>query len=110
MSLIIDLSVVIIMLFFPIGKPWTFQYLFQHLLTKSLIFPTLLNGCCCNKETLARIQEVGFNMVQAEKRQINWDTEVLSGSGDTLAVWGTRMLLPVINSFIIGFAEKGSMH
>ena len=92
--------------FFLTGKPWTFQYLLQHLLTKSLVFPTFLNGCCCNKETLSRITEVGFKTVNAEKQWLDWNPETFSGFKDTFAVLGARMTLPIVNSVIAGFAEK----
>ena len=90
------------------GKPWTFQYFGQQLLTKTGITPTLFNGCCFNKETLSRIEEVGFKAVQAEKTWLNWSPEMFTGF-DTLSVWSSRFVLSCINSVIFGFAEKEAM-
>ena len=90
------------------GKPLTFQYFGQQFLTKTGITPTLFNGCHFNKETLCRIEEVGFKIVQAEKTWLSWSSEMFTGF-DTLSVWIARFLLSCVNSVIFGFAEKGAM-
>ena len=86
------------------GKPWTLHYFAQHLLTRLLIFPTFLNGCHCNKETLTRIREAGFKTVQAEKQWVEGSSEAFLGSWDTVLL--ARSLLALINPVIAGFAEK----
>lgn len=86
------------------GKPWTLRYFTQHLLTRLLIFPTFLNGCRCNKETLTRIREAGFKTVQAEKQWVKGPSEAFLGSWDTVLL--ARSLLALINPVIAGFAEK----
>ena len=86
------------------GEPWTLRYFIQHLLTRLLIFPTFLNGCRCNKETLTRIREAGFKTVQAEKQLVKGSSEAFLGSWDTVLL--ARSLLALINPVIAGFAEK----
>lgn len=86
------------------GKPWTLHYFAQHLLTRLLIFPTFLNGCRCNKETLTRIREAGFRTVEAEKQWVKGSSEAFLGSWNTVLL--ARSLLALINPMTAGFAEK----
>ena len=88
---------------FSIGKPWTFQYLFQLFFTKSLISSTMLNGCRWDQETLSQIEEAGFQMVQAEKIWLDWTPEVRATLNDAFS----RIALRLINVMTFGFAEKG---
>lgn len=88
---------------FPIGKPWTFQYLLQQFFSKSLIWPTMLNGCRCDRETLSRIEETGFKMVQAEKIWVQWTPKIYAATKDALS----RIGLFIFSSVVFGFAEKG---
>ena len=48
-------------------------------------------------------------MVQAEKIWLDWNPEMFSGNGDTFTVMGARILMPLITSIIVGFAEKGKI-
>jgi len=96
--------------FLPTGKPWTFQYLVQHLMSKSRLFPVFLNGCCCNKETLSKKDEAGFEMVQAEKVWLDCTPEMFSECSGTFTLLCVRMfMMPVLRSMIVGFAEKGKI-
>lgn len=92
--------------FFPIGKPWTLQYLLQQLMSKSLIWPTMLNGCRCDRETLSLIEEAGFKMVQAEKIWVTCSPEMFTG-GTFRSIWNSSVIMRVINSVLFGFAENG---
>ena len=101
MSLLVKINHLVVI---STGKPWTLRYFTQHLLTRLLIFPTFLNGCRCNKETLTRIREAGFKTVQAEKQWVKGSSEAFLGSWDTVLL--ARSLLALINPVIAGFAEK----
>ena len=92
--------------FISIGKPWTLQYFVQHLLTKLLIYPTLFNGCRCNKETLASIKQAGFKTVQAEKGWLQWSSEAISKPLNPFTFLLVRSAFAIVNSGIAGFAEK----
>ena len=92
--------------FISIGKPWTLQYFVQHLLTKLLIFPTLFNGCRCNKETLTIIKQAGFKTVQAEKGWLQWSSEAISKPLNPFTFLLVRSTFAIVNSGIAGFAEK----
>ena len=96
--------------FISIGKPWTLQYFVQHLLTKLLIFPTLFNGCRCNKETLASIKQAGFKTVQAEKGWLQWSSEAISKPLNPFTFLLVRGAFAVVNSGIAGFAEKWQVY
>ncbi|KAL9973532.1 hypothetical protein ACROYT_G020001 [Oculina patagonica] len=92
------------------GKPWTFQYVIQQLVSKSLIWPTFCNGCRCDRDTLARIEEVGFKTIQADKMWVDWTPEMLAyckPSNSLAPVWIPNLMLHIVNSTLIGFAEKG---
>ncbi|CAH3192410.1 unnamed protein product [Porites evermanni] len=88
------------------GKPWTLQYFVQHLLTKLLIYPTLFNGCRCNKETLASIKQADFKTVQAEKGWLQWSSEAISTPLNPFTFLLVRSAFAIVNSGIAGFAEK----
>ena len=94
-------------LFFPIGKPWTVQYIAQHLSSKSFIWPTVFNHCYCDRETLSRIEEVGFKMIQAEKILVDLTPEMFSECKSTTSILITKLVLRFVNSIVFGFAEKG---
>jgi len=89
------------------GKPDTFQSFVQHFMTKSLIYPTLINGCRCNKNTLSWIENAGFKMVQSEKLILNFTPEMLSGNPNIFSLWFMRIGSYIENPFLFGFAEKG---
>ena len=63
----------------------------------------MLNGCRWDRETLSRIEEAGFQMVQAEKIWLDWTPEVYATLNDVFSSIGLRM----INVMTFGFAEKG---
>ncbi|KAL9973533.1 hypothetical protein ACROYT_G020002 [Oculina patagonica] len=89
------------------GKPWTFQYLIQQLVSKSLIWPTFCNECRCDRDTLARIEEVGFKTIQADKIWVDWTPGMLADcKAGTNSVWVTNLMLHFVNSMLFGFAEK----
>ena len=93
--------------FFPIGNPWTFQYFVQHFLSKSLIWPTVTGGCRCDRETLNWIEQGGFKMVNSEKISANLTTEIFSGcEADMFSLWTARIRMSIVNSILVGFAEK----
>jgi len=94
-------------IFFSIGKPGTFHSLVQHFMTKSLIYPTLGNGCQCNKNTLSWIENAGFKMVQSEKIFQNFTPEMLSGNPNIFLVWFARIGSYIGNPILVGFAENG---
>lgn len=88
------------------GKPWTLQYLVQQLLSKSLIWPTIFNECRCDQETLSRIEDAGFKMVQAETTWLDWTPDMFAGFG-AITVLIAKVVLCIVNSILLGFAEKG---
>ena len=92
--------------FFPIGKHGTFQSLVQHFMTKSLIYPTLLNGCRCNKNTLSWIENAGFKMVQSEKIILNFTPEMLSGHPNIFSVWFMRIGSFIENPFLLVLQKR----
>ena len=94
------------LLFFLKGKPWTLQYLGQQLVSKSLIWPTIFNGCRCDRETLSWIEEAGFKMVQTENIWLDWTTDMFAGCS-AITVLITKVVLWFVNSILLGFAEKG---
>jgi len=90
------------------GNPWTFQYFVQHFLSKSLIWPTVTGGCRCDRETLYWIEQGGFKMVNSEKISANLTTEIFSGcEADMFSLWTARIRMSIVNSILVGFAEKG---
>ena len=66
----------------------------------------MFNECRCDQETLSRIEEVGFKMVQAEKIWIDWTPEMFAGCG-ALSGLITKVVMYFVNSMLFGFAEKG---
>ena len=93
--------------FFPIGNPWTFQYFVQHFLSKSLIWPTFTGGCRCDRETLYWIEQGGFKVVNSEKSFANLTAEIFSGyDADRFSLWTARIRISIVNSILVGFAEK----
>ena len=95
--------------FLPIGNPWTFQYFVQRVLSKSLIWPTFTGGCCCDRETLYWIEQGGFRVVKSEKSSANLTAEIFSGcEADRFSLWTARIRMSIVNSILVGFAEKDS--
>ena len=90
-----------------LGKPWTLQYILQQLVSKSLLWPTLYNGCRCDRETLSQIEQGGFTKVQVEKRWVNWAPEMCVGSKRVSLDWNIRFKLLFVSSMLVGFSEKG---
>ncbi|XP_020629822.1 methyltransferase-like protein 7A [Orbicella faveolata] len=88
------------------GKPWTLQYLVQQIVSKSLIWPTVFNGCRCDRETLSWIEEAGFKMVQVEKIWLDWTPGMFAGCS-AITVLITKVVLCFVKSILFGFAEKG---
>ena len=89
----------------PTGNPWTLQYVLQQLVSKSRFWPTVFNGCRCDRETLSWIEQGGFTLVQSEKIWPNWTPERFSEKASF--DWCTKFKLYIINSMLVGFAEKG---
>lgn len=46
-------------------------------------------------------------MIQAEKLWMDWTPEMFADCKGTFSVWSTRLMLHLVNSMLIGFAEKG---
>ena len=88
---------------FQKGKPWTLQYILQQLVSKSHFWPTTHNGCRCDRETLLWIENGGFTKVWSEKSWPEWKLFAERASYDSF----TRFKLFLINSMLIGYAEKG---
>lgn len=45
-------------------------------------------------------------MVRSEKTAANLTPEIFSECSDSLSFWGARIRLSVVNSILVGFAEK----
>lgn len=88
------------------GKPWTVQYVLQQVVSKLQLWPTLFNGCRCDRETLTWIKDGGFKMVQAKKTWVNWTPIMFSGSKSISLGWFVRVILWFVCSLLAGFAEK----
>ncbi|KAL9973537.1 hypothetical protein ACROYT_G020007 [Oculina patagonica] len=81
------------------GNPWTIKYFLQHLLSKSLLWPSLYNGCRCDRKTLPQIEKGGFKLVQSEKIWLNWTLEMIPGCTN-------QFILYLVDLLLVGFAEK----
>lgn len=78
-------------------------------MSKSLIWPTLLGGCRCDRETLYWIEQGGFKVVNSKKSFANLTAEIFSGcEADRLSLWTARIRMSIVNSILVGFAEKES--
>ena len=66
----------------------------------------MFNGCRCDQETLSWIEEAGFKMVQAEKIWLEWTPGMFAGCS-AITVLFTKVVLCLISSILLGFAEKG---
>ena len=101
----VDIYIYGVAFIFPTGNPWTLQYVLQQLVSKSRFWPTVYNGCRCDRETLFWIEQGGFELVQSVKTWPSWSPEKYSEKHSF--DWGTRLILYIINSMLVGFAEKG---
>jgi len=88
------------------GHPWTVKYLLQHFVSKSLLWPSLYDGCHCDRKTLPYIEQGGFKMVQSKKVWANCSPSMYSECKDTFSVWHTKILLYFVDFILVGFAEK----
>ena len=67
----------------------------------------MTGGCRCDRETLYWIEQGGFKMVNSEKISANLTAEMFSGcEADMFSVWTARIRLSIVNSILVGFAEK----
>ena len=66
----------------------------------------MLGGCRCDCESLYWIEKGGFKIVQSEKLFSNFTPEMFSGCENIFLIWISRILLSIVNSILVGFAEK----
>ena len=67
----------------------------------------MTGGCRCDRETLYWIEQGGFKMVNSEKSSANLTAEIFSGcETDIFSLWTARICLSIVNSILVGFAEK----
>ena len=66
----------------------------------------MLGGCRCDRDPLYWIEQGGFKMVQSETTSANVTPEMFSGCGNIFIIWRARICLSIVNSILVGFAEK----
>ena len=88
------------------GHPWTLKYLLQHVVSKSLLWPTMYGGCRCDRGILPYIEQGGFKMVQSKKVWANSSPNMFSECKDMFSVWHTKIVLYFVDFILVGFAEK----